>query len=232
MIWLPAPETSAALAVASGSSTARLDVALRSGGADGDWLLEGDEASVAFRSTRSRGRGHDADGRLSIEDQLCQVSGRLRIDGTEAEVDGLGWGSSAETEPDGGLDSFRFLAGWLASDFGFSLLALRPRKARGHEADVVAAVVLEDPPRPPVVDPRLSTTYTAAGRPERAGLELWLEEESQDEGSSQYPRRAAGEVVGSGLGWTQGEFDLQASLLRWHSHGHEGPGVYVLGRRQ
>lgn len=228
-------ETSAALAVAHGSSTARIEVGFRPGGPDQDWFLEAEGASLAFSPTAYGGRGQDPGAQLRSEDQLCQVSGQLTVDGVETQIGGLGWRTTIGGEPDPGrLDSLRFLAGWLDPDFGFSLLSLRPRKARGHEADVVAAVVLEDPPLPPVVDPRLSTTYTEAGRPAKAGLELWLQEDEteggEDNGSSHYPRRAAGEVVGAGLEWKQGELTLQAGLLRWHSHGHTGPGVYVLGQ--
>lgn len=233
--WLGGDETSAALAVANGSSTAQIDVALRPAGPDEDWLLEADGVSLAFSPTAYRGRGQDAGAQLRSQDQLCQISGQLAVEGIEAQIGGLGWRTTVGGEPDpGGLDSLRFLAGWLDTDFGFSLWSLRPRKARGHEADVVAAVVLEDPPLPPVVDPRLSTTYTETGHPAKAGLELWLQEpeieENEDSGSSHYPRRAAGEVVGRGLEWKQGELMLQAGLLRWHSHGHTGPGVYVLGQ--
>jgi hypothetical protein len=235
--WLPGEETTGQLAVYAGGAGSRREVALHAGAADEPWSLDGDGISLEFVPAPGGGRGTAVDHDLRTQDQLCQVSGRARTEGSEVEVHCLGWRSTAGGGPDlGGIDSFRFLAGWLEPAFGFSLLSLRPGRARGQEADAVAAVVIEDPAPPPVVDPRLSTTYTAAGLPRRAGLELWLEEEEEDAGedggSHQYPRRAAGEVVGAGLAWTQAEFELRASLLRWHSHGREGPGVYVLGQRQ
>jgi hypothetical protein len=234
--WLPEENSVAQLALRAGAASVRLDVGLDAKGNAAPWALDADGVSLTFTPTSAPGRGGDAEHRLTTQGELCEVSGQARVEGRELEVQCLGWRSTAGGGPDlGQLDSFRFLAGWLEPTFGFSLLALRPRRARGQEADNVAAVVIEDPPLRPVVDPRLSTTYTDAGLPRRAGLELWLEDEEpaegEDGGSPQYPRRAAGEVVAAGLDWSQGEFALRASLLRWHSHGHEGPGVYVLGQR-
>jgi len=116
------------------------------------------------------------------------------------------------------------------------LLTLRPRKSRGHEADLVAAAVLEPESAPRVTDPRLSTTYDAAGLPARVGLELWFEtddtdEEPEEETERQFPRRAAGEAVGPGIDWEVAGFKLHAALLRWHSRGSDGTGVYLLGQR-
>ena len=235
--WLPVDEGAAQLAVGRGASTAQFDVALRAGESDEPWTLDGDGISLVLAPAAPPRRGQDPNSQLATQDQLCQVSGRVRLDGGEVEVQCLGWRSLAGGGPDlAELGSLRFLAGWLDPALGFSLLALRPRRARGQDAEAVAAVVFEDPPPPPVVDPRLSTTYSDAGLPRRAGLELWLEEEEGEEtaeegASPQYLRRAAGEVVGSGLDWSQDGFRIRASLLRWHSHGHTGPGVYVLGQR-
>ncbi len=235
--WLPEDGDSGQLAVGSGSSSALIAVTLQARGVDEAWSLEGHGCSLEFAPS-SGGRGRDGESGLSTQDQLCQVTGRVQLDGEENELRCLGWRSTADGEPElSGLGSFRLVASWLEPAFGFSLLALRPRRARGQDADAVTAVVLEDPAPSRVVDPRLSTTYTEAGLPRRAGLELWLEEEGEenqdeDEGSPQYPRRAAGEVVNPGIDWKQGEFELHASLLHWHSHGHDGPGVYVLGQRQ
>jgi hypothetical protein len=235
--WLPQDEGRAQLALRGGAATSLLDVALRAEPAGESGKLDGPGISLEFMPIGAATPGADGKGQLTTRDELCQVSGQVPLEGSQVDVRCLGWRSVAGLAADQAeLDSFRFLAGWLDPEFGFSLLALRPRRARGQDADLVAAAMVEDPTPPPVVDPRLSTTYTDAGLPRRAGLELWLEEEGEDEadegGSSQYPRRAAGEVVAPGLDWEQGDFALHASLLRWHSHGHEGPGVYVLGRRQ
>jgi hypothetical protein len=237
VIWLPGEEPVGVLALRAGPVGSRLDVTLQAGAPEDPWSLAGDGISLEFVPAAGGGRGSDPEGRLTSEDQLCRVTGRARLEDSEVEVSCLGWRSTVSDAAGlGNVESFRFLAGWLEPAFGFSLLALRPGRARGQDADAVAAVVIEDPAPPPVVDPRLSTTYTEAGLPRRAGLELWLEEEdedaAEDDVSPQYPRRAAGEALGAGLDWSQGDFELHASVMRWHSHGREGPGVYVLGRHQ
>jgi hypothetical protein len=178
-----------------------------------------------------------AGGELETVEQLCEASGEVRLDGRRSEVRCLGWRTTLTGAVDlSSVDSFRFLAGWLGPEHGFSLTALRPASARGHESDLSAAAVIDDPPLPPVLDPRLSTTYADSGLPARAGLELWFQEpddaEPEESEAPQYPRRAAGEVIDSALEWSQGGFLLRASLLRWQSRGEEGPGVYLLGQRQ
>jgi hypothetical protein len=236
--WLPGPEGRAQLALGHAGEVEIVPGSLRTGGPDDAWRLEGEGISLAFRAELG---ATSANGELSTADELCAVTGNLRVRGVDAEVDCLGWRSSARAESDlGGMDSLRFLAGWFDNADGFSLTSLRPRKARGQEADAAAAVVIEQPAPPPVEDPRLSTTYTAAGIPLRAGLELWFaeppESESESEGeaggSHRYPRRAAAEPAGPSAGWEVEGLDLHAALVRWRSHGREGPGVYVLGRRR
>jgi hypothetical protein len=73
-------------------------------------------------------------------------------------------------------------------------------------------------------DPRLSTTYTAAGRPLRAGVELWL----GDDEDQQYSRRALGEAAGPGATGRAGRFEVRAQPFRWQSRGRDGAGVYLL----
>lgn len=232
MSWLTEGPDPAHLAVRVGPATAVFDVDLTPANDDA-WQLEADGLSLVLRPTTPPIASHDAAGQLERQDQVCEAGGRLRIDGRDAEIACLGWRSLTPAAPE--FESGRFLAAWLDPQAGFSLTALRPRKARGHEADVVAAAIAEDPP-PLVVDPRLSTTYSDQGTPTRAGLELWLEPEGQenagDEAPLQYPRRAAGEVTGAALDWHQGDLALHASLLHWHSHNRDGAGVYLLGRRR
>jgi hypothetical protein len=56
-------------------------------------------------------------------------------------------------------------------------------------------------------------------------LELWL----ADEDSEPYPRRAAAQAVGAGVrGTGEGLQQVSAHLLRWHSRGRNGTGVYLL----
>ncbi|MBV8430927.1 MAG: hypothetical protein JO244_07195 [Solirubrobacterales bacterium] len=231
--WLPDGVTSAPVGVGQGSAGTVIDAAAED--QDGAWSLEGDGVSVRFSPTGPALLTGDPSGQVESRDQLCQVTARLEID-RPVEVRCGGWHTRVNAAPEpSGLDSFRYLAGWLSPEGGFSLNALRPSKARGHGADVLSAAVQDDPPTRPVVDPRLSTTYSDAGLPSRAGLELWLAEEGQDspddEASSHYPWRAAGEAAGPGLDWSQENFVLHAVPMRWHSHGRDGPGVYALVQR-
>lgn len=229
--WMTEAPGPARLAVQVGPTAAFFDVNPEPADDEG-WQLDGDGVSLMLRPTLPAVASHDPEGNLERQDELCRLEGSVRVDGRDAEIACLGWRSSAQTDL-ADFDSLRFLAAWLDPRAGFSLTAIRPRKPRGHEADVVAGAVAEESP-PQVVDPRLSTTYTDQGTPTRAGLELWLEPEGEgdEEESLQYPRRAAGEATGASLGWDQGDLALHASLLRWHSHGRDGPGVYLLGRRQ
>lgn len=234
--WLPEVGAPAQLAAGRGSETELLPSRLEPAEPDQPWRLDGDGVSLSFAPTGPPGHGGLADGELASLDQLCTVSGTLHLAGTEAELQCLGLCSLVEVKGGlGAIDSFRWLVGWFAPQQGFSLTALRPGKARGHDADLVAATVIADPAPPRVDDPRFSTTYGESELPVRAGLELWLEAadeaESEDETPHRYPRRAAGEAVLSGLAWEETGFELHASLLRWHSHGQSGPGVYLLGQR-
>jgi hypothetical protein len=56
-------------------------------------------------------------------------------------------------------------------------------------------------------------------------LELWLGGEQES-----YPRRAAGESVGLGVSSFPPGLEIHAELLRCHSRGREGTGVYLLAR--
>ena len=118
---------------------------------------------------------------------------------------------------------------WFEPDEGLALMAFRARKAKSHDGDVVTAAVLGPERAAPVEDPRLTTTYDAGGWPIRAGLELWLAGEGEEE---QFPRRASGEAAGARAQSAAGELDLRAEPFRWHSRGRDGAGIYILARRR
>jgi hypothetical protein len=234
--WSGDASASVPLAVSRGATATTLQVVLRRGGPDEAWGVEGDGVSLVLEPTGLPGHG-GTPGELETTDQICRVTGQLAVDGSPAELECLGWRSFVNRESDlSAVMSFRWLAAWLGPGDGFSLVALRPRKARGHDADLVAASVIDDPPPPRIDDPRLSTTYTDAGLPLRAGLELWPEADDADdpdaEPSHHYPRRATGQAVGERLTWEASGFALTGSPLRWQSRGHDGPGVYLLGQRR
>ena len=76
----------------------------------------------------------------------------------------------------------------------------------------------------PVDEARLSTTWDAAGRQRRAGLELWIGEEDE------FPRRAAGEAV-CGTTLELGRLRMDLAFLRWEMEGRGGAGRYEVLRR-
>jgi hypothetical protein len=242
--WVPDGDSRAPLAVRVGSDTGVIATELQpdepakveGGEAAGPWRLEAPDVSLVLSPSGADGRGRSPDGGVELAGQLCRVSGRLRLQEREHEVDCLGWRAAVAGNVDlAGIESLRLLSAWFAPSDGLSLIALRPAKARGQEADIVVASGLEPEPAPPVADPRLSTTYTAAGVPARAGLELWPEdtaEETAEESIHSYPRRAAAEAVGAGIDWETRGFALHAELLRWHSRGQDGAGIYLLGHRR
>jgi hypothetical protein len=156
------------------------------------------------------------------------VSGRFTHDGTEHAVDCLGlqsWWSDAIDV--GRYESIRSVSVWFEPDEALTLTAFRPRKAKAHDRDVLAAAVIAADLSASVDDPRLSTTYEAAGWPARAGLELWL---TGDEPERQYPRRASGEATGPRAEALAGALELRAEPFRWHSRGREAAGMYLLAR--
>jgi hypothetical protein len=118
---------------------------------------------------------------------------------------------------------------WFDPAHGLSVVALRPRKARGQDADVLSAVALEPEGPLAIEDPRLSTTYAGDGRPLRVSLELWVSAGDDDE--EQYPRRASGETLGVAATGRLGRFDVLAQFVRWDSRDGDGAGVYVLAQQ-
>ncbi len=193
---------------------------------DESWQLAGDRVELEVS-----GEGEPApiatDEAVVGFDQLCRVRGRALIGDAELTVDCPGLRGAHRDVDVRDYRSVRRVCAWFDSGHGIALLALRPRKAKGHGRDVVAAALLDSGGATVVAEPRLSTTYTAEGTPARAGLELWLEEEEESE---QYPRRAAGEVIAPGALVTDQGLELRAELFRWHRRGEEGAGVYLLAR--
>lgn len=236
VFWLPPGVGSASLACRANGEPDAIEVELQAADEDEAWRLEGARASLTFTPSGPAGHGGSAETLESL-DQLCAVSGRIAVGATEDEIDCLGWRTRADGNFDlSQIDTIRQTCGWFDPADGVSLLALRPRKARGQDTDLVAATVLEQEPPPRVEDPRLSSTYDAAGVPARVGLELWFAhdeagEDTDEEGRREFPRRAAGETVGDGLAWDAGEFKMRAVPLEWHSRGTDGTGVYLLGQR-
>jgi hypothetical protein len=190
-----------------------------------DWTVSGQGTELTVSPRSEPARSPEIDG----FDQLCRVRGHFVLDGAEHQVDSLG---RRGIRPELDLQAFetiRDVSAWFEPDEGIALTALRPRGVAGHDHDIVVASVFEAAGALPVADPRLSTTYTAGGRPVRAGVELWLG--GEEDGEQQYPRRAGGEALGASASAKNG-LDVQAHAFRWHSRGRDGAGVYLLVRTQ
>lgn len=194
---------------------------------DRAWSLSGDGFELHIEPRGETPAEPDSDGdapaNVSGLQELCRVHGRLFIDGVEQIVDCGGTRTEIDgIEPDA-IASVRAVSGWFGPDEAITLIALRSRGASDHQADLVAATLFDPGGWVPVSDPRLSTTYTEAGDPARASLELWV-----SDGENEFPRRAAAEAAGPGVAFSAGELALRVAPMRCHSRGLEGAGVYVL----
>lgn len=223
--WIPDPGRLGFVALGSDTQTVTVEASLTP---DGDnWRLHGYGVELTVSAA---GEGsQDLNGEF---DAICRVHGGITVEGVEHDVDCLG--RLAVHSGTGDLqrfESIRDVSAWFDPTHGLSLVAMRPRKSRGQESDLVTAVALEPEGTLAIGDPRLSTTYGADGRPLRVGLELWVDgdEEAEEE---QFPRRAGGEVVGRAAKGRVGPFEVLAQFVRWDSRYGDGAGVYLLARQR
>jgi len=156
--------------------------------------------------------------------QPVRVTGTATLDDgpREIDVDGL----LGDAAIDGSIESLRLVGSWFPGGHQISLLAARPKTAKGHDQDAISAVATGENGAV-VFDPRLSTTYGPDGAPRRAGIELWL---GSEEESDQYPRRMAGVATGACVIGSAPGVELTAYALRCLSRGEAGAGVYALFR--
>ena len=228
--WAGASDGSALAALGSGSEwTAPLDVRLSGGEANEEWRLEAGGAELGIAPVGEAVAVPATDEEIEGWEQLCRVTGRFQGDGAGLAVECLGlrtwWSGAVDLER---FESIRSVSVWFEPDEALALTAFRPRKAKGHDRDLVAAAVIAPDRSAPVEDPRLSTTYAGDGWPARAGLELWL---AGEEPERQYPQRASGEATGARAQALAGALQMRAEPFRWHSRGREGAGMYLLARR-
>lgn len=230
--WFSDPTGVALTALGAGKQDAVAPSLRLSAEADGDaWRLDGDHAELAVSPAGEAVTVSSADGQIGGRDQLCRVTGRFELGGTERPVDCLGLRTSWSAEIDlARFESIRTVATWFEPDEALTLTAFRARKAKAHDGDAVAGAVLGPEGAPPVEDPRLSTTYGAEGWPIRAGLELWLA--AAEDSEQQFPRRASGEATGPRASAAGDGLELRAEPFRWHSRGRDGAGIYLLARRR
>jgi len=205
----------------------------------GAWRLHfaGDDASLDL-DLRAVGAIAELDpegpvartGGMAGFDQAVHVTGSATVGDQRVAVDALGQRGRSWGAPDWDRIALaRTVGAWLDDGLAVSLTAIRPVGAAHHADEEVAATILDhdpetDAPRAiPVRDPRLSTTYDAAGRQTAAGLELFVDEEG-------FPRRAAGEVR-CGTTLDLGRLTLHCAFFRWRMEGRVGVGRYdVLAR--
>lgn len=187
-----------------------------------EWRLAGEGVELTFAPVGERAELELADAGISAVHQLAHVRGTVVVDGRERAVDCAGQRSRRLGALDGKrFTALRVVSAWFGDHDGLAVLAARPRRAKGHDAEVLDGVLVEGGTPVHVTEPRLSSTYTADGVPTRVGLELWIGEEEAD----QYPRRAAAEAMGRSLVC---DGSLRSELLRWRMRGREGIGVYEL----
>lgn len=176
--------------------------------------------------------GGSAAGRASgIEgyEQLCRLEGEVDLGGSRRSVSclgqrGHGWGPA----PWERIGLARSVSAWLDGPRAVVLSAVRPGGADDHGEEALTAFLLEPGPDGPasveVAEPRLSTTYDAAGRQRRAGLELWLGEEDG------MPRRLSGQAA-CGTSLELGRLRLDCAFFSWRMEGRSGAGRYDVLRR-
>jgi hypothetical protein len=187
-----------------------------------DWRLRGE--LVDLEVSGSGVRSELADG----FDELVTVEGRI----AERSVQCIGRRTERTGLNPSDYASIRDVSAWFAPDDGVALLAARPRKARGHEGELLTVSAFEAGRTLPIEEPRLSTTYAGDGSPSRAGLEIWLEQPEDDqEHTTHPPYRAAGEASGNPVGTTAGTLAVQGRRFRWHWRGRDGAGVYLIVRQ-
>jgi hypothetical protein len=228
--WADASDGAALAALGSGSEwTALLDARLSGGEAGEEWRLDAGGTELTIAPVGEAVAVPATDEGIEGWEQLCRVSGRFQGDGAGSAVECLGlrtgWLGGVDLER---FESIRSVSAWFEPGEALALTAFRPRKAKGHDRDLLAAAVIAPDGSAPVEDPRLSTTYAGDGWPARAGLELWL---AGEEPEQQYPQRASGEATGARAQALGDALQMRAEPFRWHSRGREGAGMYLLARR-
>jgi hypothetical protein len=190
-------------------------------GAGFDLRFEARSAPAVLSADTELGRAGGMEG----YEQLCSVSGTVVHGGRGRQVDCLGQRGHIWGAPDWKrLELARSLSAWLGADRAVMLAAARPARARGHGDEAVAGWLVDAGEPQPIKEPRLSTAYDGTLRQQRAGLELWMEEESE------YARRASGEVL-CGTTLELGDVRLETAFFGWRMEGREGVGRYDIMRR-
>jgi hypothetical protein len=159
-------------------------------------------------------------GGLQGYEQICRVSGTVRVEGRSRAVNGLGQRGHAWGNPDWDKIALtRTVGAWMDDGTGVVIGAVRPEGVSVHADEAIWAAALDGERARIVDDARLSTTTVEAGRQIRAGLELWVGKDDD------YPFRGTGEVV-TGSTLELGALRLDVAFFRWHVEGRTGTGHY------
>lgn len=166
-------------------------------------------------------------GGMDRYEQLCEVHGRVWDAGGLQEITGLGQRGHAWGQVDwDAIAQTRTVSAWFGEEGGgVALATLLPAGAEHHDAEPHWGVLFGEDDPVEIVDPRLSTTYDGDGRQYRAGLELWTDEDEEEE----YPLRAAGHAI-CGATIDLGALRVELAFMRWTSEGREGFGRYEIVR--
>ena len=218
--WFPGPGEHGVLLVADGAGVQAREASLAPG-PDQGWALTAAGAELAIAATSPPAALTGVEGVVDGFEQAASVSGTL--DGFEAALPGRR-GERPGTGEAGRLDSVREMAAWFDDGEVVAISAVRPRKHKGHEQDTIQAAVVDPAGPVTIVEPRLSTTYSASGRPRRVGLELWSEDEEAA------PVRVVAEGLGRGGSTTAGGWELTVDWLAGHRRGRDGAGVFLIAR--
>jgi hypothetical protein len=216
--WFPAP--AGVLLTATRSGLRAREARLHGDGAAQSWRVsaEGVDIEVAPSSDQAV-----VCGRMGVVDGFEQAARcRGEIDG--ADVDAAGRRGERHEDELARSGSLREVTAWFDDGGVVAVSALRPRKAKGHEQDALRAAVVDPDGFGPVIDPRLSTTYAADGRPRRIGLELWSEAEDAP------ALRLAAETLVRGGSASAGGWELTVDWLATHRRGADGAGAYLVAR--
>lgn len=166
-------------------------------------------------------------GAIQGYEQTCSVSGTVSHGGRNHALRCLGQRGHLWGAPDlASIEVARTLSAWLGADRALTLTAVQPARAKlRHLDEAIAGWVVEGGEPIPIAEPRLSTTYDGELRQQRAGLELWVDEEEGAAG-----RRAWGEVLCART-IDLGDLRLDSAFFAWRMEGRQGVGLYDVLRR-
>ena len=171
---------------------------------------------------------------LAPDDPLAQLGGMLGFEvpvrvrgaadlgGRRLTLDAVGQRSRSWGSPDWSrIERTRIVQAWF--DGGTASLAAIAPAGAPHGDEAISAALLGPHGAEPVASARVSTTFDAEGRQQRAALELW----PPGDGA---PRRLSGEVF-CGTTLDLGRLRLNCAFLRWRMNGQHGIGRYDVLQR-